>query len=99
LQALAGVWREDRTRVLQQATHAVQVLQQFAGRGGAVEGELAPAALERGLAAFRESFDEDWGGFGGAPKFPRPAVLEFLWRAHAFARDRGEKEMAETARH
>jgi len=34
---------------------------------------------ERGLAS---SFDALWGGFGSAPKFPQPMVLEFLLRQH-----------------
>jgi uncharacterized protein YyaL (SSP411 family) len=38
--------------------------------------------------ALTESFDREYGGFGGAPKFPHPATLEFLlrqWRASAHA--------------
>ncbi|MFY9588013.1 MAG: thioredoxin domain-containing protein, partial [Actinomycetota bacterium] len=29
------------------------------------------------------SFDAEWGGFGGAPKFPQPMTIEFLLRMHA----------------
>jgi uncharacterized protein YyaL (SSP411 family) len=36
-----------------------------------------------------ESFDEVWGGFDGAPKFPNAMVLEFLLRLHLH-RQRGE---------
>ena len=32
------------------------------------------------LAALRRSFDETWGGFGSAPKFPQPMTLEFVLR-------------------
>lgn len=42
--------------------------------------QLTLAPLEdaaRGLAA---QFDPVWGGFGGAPKFPRPSELEFALR-------------------
>ncbi len=83
LRALAKTWREDRDRVLRQGAHAFQVLQQFAGHSVPGRGGLDPSAIGKGLDFFRESFDETWGGFGGAPKFPRPAVLQFLWRAHA----------------
>ncbi len=36
--------------------------------------------LERSAAVFLRLFDETWGGFGGAPKFPRPCVLDHLLR-------------------
>ena len=30
--------------------------------------------------SFCSSFDDELGGFGGAPKFPRPVVFNFLLR-------------------
>ncbi|MEO7649046.1 MAG: thioredoxin domain-containing protein, partial [Bryobacteraceae bacterium] len=51
-----------------------------AGKGGAA---LSKDALDSGFAVFRRSFDTRKGGFGGAPKFPRPVVLNFLLRYHA----------------
>ena len=32
---------------------------------------------------FRRMFDSRWGGFGGAPKFPRPVALDYLLRFYA----------------
>lgn len=98
LQSIAKIWRDDRERVEKQATHSVQVLQQFAGRSWEGDGTLDPALIERAYTVLWESFDEQWGGFGGAPKFPRPAVLHMLWRVHAAARDRGNSELAESAK-
>ena len=43
----------------------------------------APDVLTRGVAAFAQSYDARHGGFGGAPKFPRPSELLFLLREHA----------------
>jgi uncharacterized protein YyaL (SSP411 family) len=39
--------------------------------------------LEQTYDAFRASYDAQEGGFGGAPRFPRPVVLNFLLRYHA----------------
>jgi uncharacterized protein YyaL (SSP411 family) len=36
--------------------------------------------LEEASEQWKRQFDENWGGFGSAPKFPRPAVLEALLR-------------------
>jgi uncharacterized protein YyaL (SSP411 family) len=44
----------------------------------------APIAMAR--AQLEQAFDERWGGFGGAPKFPHPTSIERLmrhWRASA----------------
>ena len=41
------------------------------------------AALGRTVAQFEQAFDAQHGGFGDAPKFPRPSELLFLLREHA----------------
>jgi uncharacterized protein len=42
--------------------------------------EAGREALESGFYGFRRMFDPELGGFGGAPKFPRPSVHHFLVR-------------------
>jgi uncharacterized protein YyaL (SSP411 family) len=39
-------------------------------------------------------FDSAHGGFGGAPKFPRPVIYNFLLRYYAGSADQGSKEDA-----
>ncbi len=41
-------------------------------------GQLSRATLDRALAAASASYDAQFGGFGGAPKFPPTMLLEFL---------------------
>jgi uncharacterized protein YyaL (SSP411 family) len=47
-------------------------------------GDAGPDAevLRRAFVQFRAGFDPVHGGFGGAPKFPSPATLDFLLRWH-----------------
>ena len=45
--------------------------------------ESASSAFEKGFEYFFEAFDAAHGGFGGAPKFPRAANLNFLFRIAA----------------
>jgi uncharacterized protein YyaL (SSP411 family) len=65
----------------------------FSGQGARVMDEIrkqarpqpgaevpGPEVLIQGAAIFGQQFDPEWGGFGHAPKFPRPAVLDFLLR-------------------
>ena len=44
--------------------------------------ELNPAPLETASQQLKQSFDLQFGGFGGAPKFPHPSNLEHLLRQH-----------------
>ncbi|WP_028484885.1 thioredoxin domain-containing protein [Thioalkalivibrio sp. ALE17] len=59
-------------------------LQQALGRiyrpaGGAIP---ALSVIDKGRAELAKTFDEQFGGFGDAPKFPHPASLEWLaWHA------------------
>ena len=48
----------------------------------------------RDRARSRRAFDERHGGFGGAPKFPRPSELLFLLHAHALTGDWQARQMA-----
>jgi uncharacterized protein YyaL (SSP411 family) len=51
------------------------------GYGG--QAGQAGDAFEGAFRYLEESFDEQHGGFGGAPKFPRGSVLNFLFRCAA----------------
>ena len=43
--------------------------------------DVEPRQLEAAVARLAATFDAAHGGFGGAPKFPPPMILEFLLRA------------------
>src|ERR1019366_249503 len=84
LRAIARGWREDRPRLVAEAEKVVESLRDHAAAGaepaaGALA-EAAGAAFEKAYRYYAESFDPEHWGFGGAPKFPRPANLEFLLR-------------------
>ena len=51
-------------------------------------------ALALGVQQFASSFDTRHGGFGGAPKFPRPAELLFLLRESARGGDLNARRIA-----
>ena len=83
---LARVWKHDRTRVEEAAAELLQRLQAVTATDGSsrAESELASTdALEVSIDQFHRSFDRRRGGFGDAPKFPRPSELLFLLREHA----------------
>jgi uncharacterized protein YyaL (SSP411 family) len=58
-------------------------------------GDLPDAAvIARAVADFSNAFDTVFGGFGGAPKFPRPVTLELLLRYHRRTGDADALHMA-----
>jgi len=82
---ISQVWREQRERVESEGKRVLAALREASRPSG---GEMPDAApLARGQEAFARSFDEANGGFGNAPKFPRPVVLNFLLRRDARARE------------
>jgi hypothetical protein len=58
-------------------------------------GQLTAATLDRSAANIVGTLDTEWGGFGRAPKFPRPSVLTFLMR-HSLRMSDGEALQAVT---
>ncbi len=60
-----------------------------AARAGAVVGVPAPShvdsatMLARAVSGLSAGFDPEWGGFGPAPKFPRPTLVELCLRQAA----------------
>jgi uncharacterized protein YyaL (SSP411 family) len=90
LRAIARGWREDRPRLVEEAERVVATLREHASQepepapGAPVTfAQAAGASFEKAYQYYAESFDPQNGGFGGAPKFPRPANLAFLLRCAA----------------
>jgi uncharacterized protein YyaL (SSP411 family) len=79
LENLVRAWSEDRARIEQSGAQILAQLRDYA----AVHADpTMPGkdALDSAFNAFRRMFDPRLGGFGGAPKFPRPSVHNFLVR-------------------
>ena len=74
-------WREDRANVVRSAGEIVARLAQLA-RGQDDRRVPDAATLTKTLQQFAQTFDTRRGGFGDAPKFPRPSELLFLLREH-----------------
>jgi uncharacterized protein len=92
LEKVVEAWSRQRDAIVQSS---VDVLRELNER---IEGRAATALLdanllEGGFLYFRRTFDTQYGGFGGAPKFPQPAVLNFLLRGHARTGNREALDM------
>jgi hypothetical protein len=83
LNAITRAWQEDRASVVGAAARYTAHLRELAGPGqGAGTTVPGPAELSAAVNRYHAAFDGGRGGFGGAPKFPRPSELLFLLREH-----------------
>ncbi len=90
---LSRAWQEQREKVLESSTQIMQAMQAQAAAPGAA-GPVAWTSLARAaFAQFERSYDERLGGFGSAPKFPRPAVFNFLLRYHGRTQEKSALDM------
>ena len=90
LQEIHRVWTEDRARVDFAAAELFDRLKAVAGADGRARAEAELAAVDTltdAAAEYLAAFDRRNGGFGDAPKFPRPVELLFLLREYARAKD------------
>jgi len=81
LEEIARVWREERGKVEASGKAIVGRLRSLSGTTGPA-GVPEASVLDAAVREFAASFDARRGGFGGAPKFPRPSELLFLLREH-----------------
>jgi hypothetical protein len=93
LQSLARAWSQDRAKIDESSESVIGQLTQLsegaAGPTAALDERVSDAAYQY----FRRSFDTKYGGFGGAPKFPRPVALNFLLRYYVRTRDEEALDM------
>ncbi|HLY19660.1 MAG TPA: thioredoxin domain-containing protein [Bryobacteraceae bacterium] len=96
LERVAEAWRMDRSRVEESGREVVEQLSKQSAVGPAGAGSSLRAdqgALDSAFYFFRRSFDPRYAGFGDAPKFPRPVVLNLLLRYYARERNQEALDM------
>jgi uncharacterized protein YyaL (SSP411 family) len=71
------VWEQQHEQVLQQSRQLHDAIASTQTAGGAA-GDLDDGLLRTGYNQFHSQYDDEHGGFGGAPKFPRPAQFNLL---------------------
>jgi uncharacterized protein YyaL (SSP411 family) len=83
---VSRAWRQRRTDLDEAAARladAVRTGTALPGQGWVSDGDASAAGRSAALLGTAADtllarFDEEWGGFGRAPKFPQPAMLELL---------------------
>ena len=76
---IAAIWRDKRADIEAQNTELVRALASTLPVA-AGDAQLSSEVLGDMLANLRANFDAQYGGFGGAPKFPHPTDLALCLR-------------------
>ncbi|MFW6184027.1 MAG: thioredoxin domain-containing protein [Chloroflexota bacterium] len=92
LQSVARAWETQQDEIIENAGQVSEHLGQRLGLMGQ-QSDLQPQVFDHALQALRQSYDEAYGGWGDAPKFPQAMTIEFLLRM-AVQRDGEGQEMA-----
>lgn len=100
LRRLTEAWNGDRARIEDFGKEMIRAL-------GSEEKQpaLRAAVLNKDIPLYiiedaRKEFDPEWGGFGGAPKFPTPSFLRALLKASVISKnDAGLKMVTTTLDH
>ncbi len=99
LPRISDYWLKEKERVVQAAKELTDALSRMAAGSRSGQRELVEVQsrqiLSKAYEQLRKSFDRQYAGFGGAPKFPAPHQLLFLLRYGARQEESEALEMVE----
>lgn len=78
LDQISMFWKEKRDAVMENCSQVMQALKKtFEPFAGTLEND---EIMAKAFQVLMKAYDDEWAGFGGAPKFPLPHYLSFLIR-------------------
>src|SRR4030095_10469885 len=78
---LEKAWKTRRDEINESGEKIIEHIRE-ASQNVKSDSALSKEMLLKGAVQFKNGFDEEYGGFGEAPKFPRPSGFNFLLRAY-----------------
>ena len=83
LERIAAAWKQDHEKIVDQSSKIISALRESQAAQSAAAAKIDNQVFDKAYEQFARTFDEKEGGFGSAPKFPRPVALNFLSRFYA----------------
>src|SRR5947208_4025250 len=83
LERIAAAWKQDHEKIAGQGERIVDALREAQTAQPVSAEKIDTKILDGAYEQISRSFDSRDGGFGSAPKFPRPVTLNFLSRFYA----------------
>ncbi|WP_319476526.1 thioredoxin domain-containing protein [Marispirochaeta aestuarii] len=93
LPEISRLWKEERPRVLSSAESILEALTGNTDESSSRSEDFPRTRLSGLFEQLSDTFDPEWGGFGGAPKFPQAHLLNFILE-HAREIHGGEQYIA-----
>jgi uncharacterized protein YyaL (SSP411 family) len=91
---VADAWKRRRDEIVASSKEITSQLQKFVQSSNSSGQKVSREILQKAYNELAQSFDSEYGGFGGAPKFPRPVVLNLLLHTYAASPDSPEGKHA-----
>lgn len=96
LRRIAEAWEKDHAKISESGSQIMAALVRSATAAPAEgAGKVEARLIDDAYQQIARGYDAREGGFGGAPKFPRPVTLDFLF--HVYRRSAPNSEAGEAA--
>jgi uncharacterized protein len=80
LERIAAAWKQGHEKIAEQGSKIVEALRESQNAQSEAAAKIDNQLFQTAYEQLSRSFDDKEGGFGTAPKFPRPVSLNFLAR-------------------
>ena len=80
LERIAAAWKQGHEKIAEQGSKIVEALRESQNAQPEAAAKIDNQLFQTAYEQLSRSFDDKEGGFGTAPKFPRPVSLNFLTR-------------------
>lgn len=94
LHTIADLYQKNRNEITQQNKELLKVLN-YENIQTTSNLKLNDQPIQLALQTLQQNYDAIYGGFGDAPKFPHPSMLEFLLKNKSILAENSLKKMAE----
>ena len=79
---ISDAWQKDRAKISESGDQIMAALAHSANTPPEGAGKVSAKLIDAAYEQISRGYDAREGGFGGAPKFPRPVTLNFLFRVY-----------------
>src|SRR5438874_5635244 len=83
LERIAAAWKQGHEKIAEQGSKIVEALRESQNAQPEAAAKIDNQLFQTAYEQLSRGFDDKEGGFGTAPKFPRPVALNFLTRFYA----------------
>ncbi len=92
MEHMTKLWKERKKELLENADQIAKQLAEMNKKAPGGDADFNEGVLKSALETFKKEYDPKYGGWGRAPKFPRPSQPRYMLRA---AQRFGDKEAIE----